>query len=102
METSDKTYKLIGSDGKPYDSSTPGKLGGHRSQKLYGQLDCWSALKALQRPTAETYKKNRVFFPDERTALAAGYRPCSKCMKAHYDMWKAGTLEAFLQAEENQ
>ncbi len=94
-----KKYKLIGADGKEYLSDTPGALGGHKSQKLYGELNCKSALRALQRPTAATYIKNRVFFPDEKTAFAAGYRPCSKCMKEHYDMWKAGTLADFLASE---
>lgn len=89
-----KTYKLIGPDGKEYQSAEKGSLGGHRAQKIYGRLDCPSALRALNRPTRKTYIKNRVFFKDEATALAAGYRPCAICMKEHYKLWKAGQLKA--------
>ena len=89
-------YKLIGADGKQYLSEEPGTLGGHRGQKLYGRLDCPSALRAIARPTGATYIKNRVFFKDEQTALAAGYRPCAVCMREHYNLWKAGKLEEAL------
>ncbi len=27
-----------------------------------------------------TYEKNRVFFLNEETAVAAGYRPCAVCL----------------------
>ena len=40
-------YHLIGKDGKPYDSETPGTLGGHRKLKIYGRLDCPSALRYI-------------------------------------------------------
>jgi methylphosphotriester-DNA--protein-cysteine methyltransferase len=30
----------------------------------------------------------RVFFLDERTARAAGYRPCAICMPEKYRAWK--------------
>lgn len=85
-------YKLIGADGKEYLSEEKGTLGGHRGQKLYGRLDCPSALRAIARPTGGTYIKNRVFFKDEQTALAAGYRPCAVCMREHYKLWKEGKL----------
>ena len=32
---------------------------------------------------------NLQFFADEETAVAAGYRPCAKCMKEEYKKWKA-------------
>ena len=89
-------YKLIGPDGKQYLSEEPGALGGHRGQKLYGRLACPSALRAIARPTGATYVKNRVFFKDEQTALAAGYRPCAVCMREHYNLWKEGKLEEAL------
>ena len=38
-----KTYQLIGSDGKPYSSTTKGALGGHR------KLDSTVALTARRR-----------------------------------------------------
>jgi hypothetical protein len=31
----------------------------------------------------------RVFFANEATAIAAGYRPCAKCMKDKYLLWKS-------------
>ena len=89
-------YKLIGADGKEYLSEEKRTLGGHRGQHLYGRLDCPSALRAIARPTGGTYIKNRVFFKDEQTAYAAGYRPCAVCMREHYKLWKEGKLEEAL------
>lgn len=40
-----KNYRLIGPDGKPYESTIPGTLGGHKRHKGYGRLDCPSALQ---------------------------------------------------------
>ena len=34
------------------------------------------------------YISNRVFFENEDTAIAAGYRPCAKCMPDEYTKWK--------------
>src|SRR5688572_14571175 len=70
----DKVYTLVGSDGRAYWSTTPGVLGGHRRSKLYGRLDCPSALRAM---AAGRYVAYRVFFASEATARAAGYRPCA-------------------------
>ncbi len=78
-------YHLIGKDGKPYDSETPGTLGGHRKLKIYGRLDCPSALRYIAKGQ---YVAHRVFFADEETAIAAGYRPCAKCMPEAYRRWK--------------
>ena len=80
-----RTFTLIGPDGRPYVSDRPGKLGGHRRLKLYGRLDCPSAKRALARGG---YARNRVFFADEATAVAAGYRPCSRCLLEEYRRWK--------------
>jgi methylphosphotriester-DNA--protein-cysteine methyltransferase len=33
--------------------------------------------------------RHRVFFADEATAIAAGYRPCARCMPEAYRLWKA-------------
>lgn len=82
-------YKLIGKDGKEYFSEQKGQFGGHRELKIYGKLDCPSALRYI---AAGHYIQHRVFFADEETALAAGYRPCSVCMKDHYRLWKVGRL----------
>lgn len=78
-------YTLTGPDGEPYESPTPGTLGGHRRGKLYGRLDCPTALRAIARGD---YVRHRVFFPDETTAIAAGYRPCATCLPEKYQAWK--------------
>jgi methylphosphotriester-DNA--protein-cysteine methyltransferase len=80
-----KMYKLIGADGKPYQSVMPGMFGGYRRNKLYGRLDCPVALRAIAKGG---YVKHRVFFADEQTAINAGYRPCSVCMPQEYAAWK--------------
>lgn len=82
-----KIYKLLGADGKFYQSATKGTVGGHKKLKLYGKLDCKSALGFIAKGQ---YVNERVFFQDEKTAIAAGFRPCSKCMKEAYDKWNAG------------
>jgi len=61
----------------PYQGTSPGRFGGNRRSKVYGTFDCPSARRGLERGT---YQKNRVFFADEPTAVAAGYRPCGSCM----------------------
>ena len=82
-----KRYKLIGADGRPYDSAAPGTLGGHKASRIYGRLDCPSAMRAINQGG---YTKHRVFFADEATAVAAGYRPCARCMPEQYRSWKTG------------
>jgi methylated-DNA-[protein]-cysteine S-methyltransferase len=77
LESGQRTWTLIGADGKPYESATPGTLGGHRRSKGYGRLDCRAALRWIAKGH---YVKHRVFFADEETAVAAGYRPCAVCM----------------------
>lgn len=81
-----KTYRLIGPDGNEYESKTPGTLGGHRRLKIYGRLNCPSALSWIARGH---YVKHRVFFADEKTAIAAGYRPCGRCLPERHKAWKA-------------
>ena len=78
-------FTLIGADGMPCESEIPGTLGGNRRGKLYGRLDCPSALRAIRRGG---YVQHRVFFADEATAIAAGYRPCGTCLRAEYAAWK--------------
>ncbi len=80
-----RRYLLLGPDGRPYRSVAPGTLGGHRRQRIYGRLDCPAALRALERGH---YARYRVFFADEPTAVAAGYRPCARCLPAAYRRWK--------------
>ena len=78
-------YTLLGADGRPYRSSSPGTLGGHRRTRVYGRLDCLSALRAIANGG---YARHRVFFADEPTAIAAGYRPCSICLPAEHERWR--------------
>jgi hypothetical protein len=79
-------YRLIGPDGGEVLSETPGTLGGHRGNRIYGRLDCAGAARWLAKGH---YVKQRVFFADETTAVAAGYRPCARCMPAEYAAWRS-------------
>ena len=81
-----KKYILIDKDGCEYESEQPGKLGGYKRKKIYGRLDCPSALRHIANGN---YVRHRVFFADEETAIAAGYRPCYYCMREKYKIWKA-------------
>lgn len=78
-------YKFLDEHGIEYLSPQKGTLGGHRKQKIYGRLDCPSALRWLKKGH---YAQHRVFFKDEATAIAAGYRPCAVCMPKEYQNWK--------------
>jgi methylphosphotriester-DNA--protein-cysteine methyltransferase len=80
------SYTLVNADGMPCESDAKGQWGGHRGTRIYGRLDCPSALRAI---ASGGYVRHRVFFADEATAVAAGYRPCAACRKDRYDAWKA-------------
>lgn len=71
--------------------TTRGTIGGHRKTGIYGRLDCPSALRAIARGG---YIEHRVFFADEAAAVAAGYRPCARCMPERYREWKATSVGA--------
>jgi methylphosphotriester-DNA--protein-cysteine methyltransferase len=79
------TFRLLDASGVIVTSDARGLLGGNRRLKIYGRLDCPSALRALPRG----YARHRVFFADEATAIAAGYRPCGVCMREEYRRWKS-------------
>jgi methylphosphotriester-DNA--protein-cysteine methyltransferase len=81
-----KIFRLLAADRQFYASTTPGSLGGNARMKIYGRLDCPSANRAVAR--GNTYQKHRVFFADEATAIAAGYRPCGTCMRQQYQIWR--------------
>lgn len=68
---------LVGPDGKPYTSNIKGAFGGNRRLKLYGALDCASALRHLANGF---YAPHRVFFRSEADAIRAGYHPCFYCL----------------------
>ena len=86
MSGSGKTYWLLGPDRRPHASPTPGLLGGNRSTRIYGTLDCPGALRRLAKGIPP---KNRVFFADEAAAIAAGYRPSAVCLPEPSRAWKA-------------
>lgn len=83
-------YKLLDESNQEYISETPGNIGGNKKLKIYGRLDCPSAIRHIERGH---YIKNRVFFKDEKTAILAGYRPCGICMKKQYNEWKTKQIE---------
>ena len=80
-----KRYRLLDANGCMVESRTKGALGGNRALRIYGRLDCPSAVRAL----ARGYARHRVFFADTATAVAAGYRPCGMCLRSEYAVWKA-------------
>ena len=80
-----RRYTLLDANAEMIVSETPGRFGGNRGLRIYGRLDCPSALRAL----AKGYARHRVFFADEATAVAAGYRPCGSCMRHAYAHWKS-------------
>jgi methylphosphotriester-DNA--protein-cysteine methyltransferase len=94
-----KIYHLLGADGRTYESETKGALGGNRKLKIYGRLDCPSALRAIKK--GGPYPRHRVFFADAATATAAGYRPCGNCMREAYRQWRAAEQKNRLPAQSN-
>jgi len=81
------SYTLTGADGRPYTREVKGqRAGGYKQAKVYGRLDCPSALRAITRGGCV---RQRVFFADEAAAIAAGYRPCGVCCPIRYSAWKA-------------
>jgi methylphosphotriester-DNA--protein-cysteine methyltransferase len=80
-----KNFFLLGSDNKIFESLEKGSFGGNKKLKIYGRLDCKSALRYIEKGY---YINNRVFFKNEIEARQAGYRPCGVCMKKEYKEWK--------------
>ncbi len=80
-----KRYTLMNEKGEFYQSVVPGTFGGHRKRKVYGRLDCPSALRWIAKGH---YRQHRVFFANEAIAKAVGYRPCGVCMREAYRIWK--------------
>ncbi len=77
---------LTDKNGKQYIADHRGKFGGHDKLKIYGRLDCPSAARYIAKGQ---YVRHRVFFEKEDVAIAAGYRPCDKCMPEAYKLWKS-------------
>lgn len=86
-----RSFTLLGPDRRSYRSAQPGTLGGHRGTRIYGRLNCPAALRAIARGG---YVRQRVFFRDEATAIAAGYRPCAVCCPEQYRVFKANQAAA--------
>ena len=82
-----RRYRLLNAGGEFYSSSRKGHLAGNQRTKIHGSLDCPSALRAIGR--GHVYQVSRVFFADEGTATAAGFRPCGVCMRDVYKSWRA-------------
>ena len=80
-----KSYSLTNENNEQYESKIPGTIGGNSKLKIYGKLDCSSAISWIKKGYYVDY---RVFFDSEETAIKAGYRPCGKCMKIKYKEWK--------------
>ena len=85
MSSAPATWTLLGRGGESWKSDVPGAFGGHRKSRIYGRLDCPSALRAIGKGG---YVPHRVFFLDEHAARSARYRPCAKCMRVEYARWK--------------
>jgi hypothetical protein len=81
-----RTWKLLGADGQYFQSPIPATLGGHRRSRIYGRLDCPSALRTIARGG---YVEHRVFFLNESDAVTAGFRPCAACLPEAYAQWKS-------------
>ncbi|MGE7955168.1 Ada metal-binding domain-containing protein [Pseudomonas sp. NPDC089530] len=84
----DKRWVLLDAHGESFFSAQPGTLGGHRGSRIYGRLDCPAALRAIARGG---YVGQRVFFLDEASAHAAGYRPCARCLPLAYAAWRTSS-----------
>lgn len=83
-----KRYRLLEADGSFRESLVPGAFGGNQRSRIYGRMDCPSALRALP-----GYARWRVFFADEAAAVATGYRPCGTCMPGQYRAWMQRTRQ---------
>lgn len=57
---------------------------GNRRLKIFGRLDC--------RTGRRLGRENRVFFATRSEAEGCGYRPCARCLRAAYDVWKSAVI----------
>lgn len=51
-----KLYNLYDNNGKLYKSNIPGLFGEHKKLKIYGELNCPSALRHLEKGQYVKYK----------------------------------------------
>ena len=90
---------VIGHDGKTCVAGARATLAGRRGSSkissVYGRLEpCHGAARALKRCDDNPgercpYREAQVFFLDEQSAIAAGFRPCAHCFPEKYQAWKA-------------
>ena len=88
-ELKEKPYILMDADGHQYLTAERATYGGNfkgdgKGNPIYGLLTCKSANAAVKLG----YIRYRLFFKDEATAIAAGYRPCGHCCLEKYKLWK--------------
>jgi hypothetical protein len=55
-------------------------LAGNIPAKIYGTLKCSSGKRMK--------KEHRAFFADRNEAILAGFRPCGRCLRQEYKIWK--------------
>jgi methylphosphotriester-DNA--protein-cysteine methyltransferase len=56
---------------------------GNIPAKIFGTLTCSSGKRMK--------KENRTFFVDRNEAIREGFRPCGKCLRQEYKIWKERT-----------
>jgi methylphosphotriester-DNA--protein-cysteine methyltransferase len=74
-----KHFEIAGSELKRMMLSNRIKFGGNANLKIYGTLTCFSGKRMK--------KQNRVFFSNEKDAIAEGFRPCGHCLRDKYLQW---------------
>ena len=78
-------YTLLGADRRPTAARPPARSAGTAAARSTAGSTARAALRAI---AAGGYVAHRVFFADEPTAVAAGYRPCAVCLPQAYRTWK--------------
>lgn len=56
------------------------QFAGNKNLRIYGTLRCASGKRMK--------KENRVFFASAEDAVSLGFRPCAKCLRKEYLLWK--------------
>ncbi len=85
-EFSNSEFSITDSNNQQFLSKIKGNWGGHKLLKIFGKLNCPSALYWIDKGH---YTKHRVFFHNVKNAMQAGYRPCAKCLPEAYSAWKS-------------
>ncbi len=83
-----KMYKLLGADGKEYLYETQGTCGGNSKQKIYGRLDCPSALSSIKRFPGVYEKKEYSLLMRKRRLPRVIARAETACARSAVNMKK--------------